>query len=225
MAFAPFVTSFLFLSTPSARRATLAGTSTGSTPTDFYPRPPRGGRRRSTGASTMTRRFLSTPSARRATRRLRRPPGFVSISIHALREEGDALIPDDGLDVPISIHALREEGDMRFHVSDAFCRISIHALREEGDHGGIQRGIQNVEISIHALREEGDMARIQLLVVKDKFLSTPSARRATPVMLKTSPRPQISIHALREEGDRRTSSSATFTVGFLSTPSARRATG
>ena len=34
------------------------------------------------------------------------------ISIHALREEGDAKRPDiDGFSVPISIHALREEGD------------------------------------------------------------------------------------------------------------------
>ena len=33
------------------------------------------------------------------------------------------------------------------------------------------------------------------------FLSTPSARRATPVMLATPDRSTISIHALREEGD------------------------
>ena len=58
------------------------------------------------------------------------------ISIHALREEGDAgrnnrpAAPSD-----ISIHALREEGDLpqaRFSVSVV---ISIHALREEGDRG------------------------------------------------------------------------------------------
>ena len=60
------------------------------TETDFYPRPPRGGRRRD---------FDST---------------FIlhDISIHALREEGDNLPPAAlaGLD-GISIHALREEGD------------------------------------------------------------------------------------------------------------------
>ena len=33
--------------------------------------------------------FLSTPSARRATHRLPRMPSTHSISIHALREEGD----------------------------------------------------------------------------------------------------------------------------------------
>ena len=57
---------------------------------DFYPRPPRGGRR--------------LPSLHQFLR--------LSISIHALREEGDLLLP--GLDLfqlRISIHALREEGD------------------------------------------------------------------------------------------------------------------
>ena len=34
-----------------------------------------------------------------------------------------------------------------------------------------------------------------------KFLSTPSARRATAVATGTDPIPWISIHALREEGD------------------------
>ena len=78
-----------FLSTPSARRATWrpASRKTACTnfyprpprggrrgPTgdvmarrNFYPRPPRGGRRRSAGLRIYTHRFLSTPSARRAT--------------------------------------------------------------------------------------------------------------------------------------------------------------
>ena len=38
----------------------------------------------------------------------------LQISIHALREEGDALALDLGAQVvEISIHALREEGDLR----------------------------------------------------------------------------------------------------------------
>ena len=58
----------LFLSTPSARRATFA-----------------------TSRIMTDEQFLSTPSARRATHRsgLHRTEG--SISIHALREEGDDL--------------------------------------------------------------------------------------------------------------------------------------
>ena len=37
---------------------------------------------------------------------------FVPISIHALREEGDAGGEPDGGEAWISIHALREEGDI-----------------------------------------------------------------------------------------------------------------
>ena len=60
--------------------------------------------------------------------------------------------------VSISIHALREEGDGRSRCPlwTPFC-ISIHALREEGDPAGQGRGNR-----------------------RRKFLSTPSARRATP---------------------------------------------
>ena len=78
---------------------------------DFYPRPPRGGRRSRMTAAAESGAFLSTPSARRATRLLRRPPGFVSISIHALREEGDRRPQMRQHAALISIHALREEGD------------------------------------------------------------------------------------------------------------------
>ena len=58
-----------------------------------------------------------------------------------------------------------------------------------------------IEISIHALREEGDTDWLLGLSDDPRFLSTPSARRATR---SASPAPvwqTISIHALREEGD------------------------
>ena len=56
------------------------------------------------------------------------------ISIHALREEGDAAVNDLLQRHNISIHALREEGDQspRWFSEGDGC-ISIHALREEGD--------------------------------------------------------------------------------------------
>ena len=60
----------------------------------------------------------------------------------------------------------------------ALLDISIHALREEGDavFGGWKNGLK---ISIHALREEGDrLLKIEAKSQK-RFLSTPSARRAT----------------------------------------------
>ena len=57
---------------------------------NFYPRPPRGGRLKS-----LIDSFL--------------PFG---ISIHALREEGDAIAWHKCHEEGISIHALREEGDL-----------------------------------------------------------------------------------------------------------------
>ena len=79
---------------------------------DFYPRPPRGGRRG---------KFCRAGKS-------------CGISIHALREEGDESGTSLDKASPISIHALREEGDEFGVYAWDPDRISIHALREEGDH-------------------------------------------------------------------------------------------
>ena len=215
---------------------------------DFYPRPPRGGRPATALASRRTQRFLSTPSARRATltvlpvstgekrflstpsaRRatvLRQPTKEPSpISIHALREEGDAVVVLQHAGFHhISIHALREEGDFLYWRFDhlmhnfyprpprggrriAVCRmgiprkISIHALREEGDRFRVCL-LPQFRISIHALREEGDIWKALCW--------------SRPIL--------ISIHALREEGDFADCEGELLQDEFLSTPSARRAT-
>ena len=81
--------SFLFLSTPSARRATFTQVCQHRVIVDFYPRPPRGGRRDADATVNYTD----------------------DISIHALREEGDLDVLPDWPPERISIHALREEGD------------------------------------------------------------------------------------------------------------------
>ena len=57
------------------------------------------------------------------------------------------------------------------------------------------------EISIHALREEGDKEICTTQAERLKFLSTPSARRATHRSIQGRVQIRISIHALREEGD------------------------
>ncbi len=169
-----------FLSTPSARRATgprrgdtpfrgisihalreegdgLAGGGLGGT-NNFYPRPPRGGRRKGHVLQADRVIFLSTPSARRATRSVfAESIKCTSISIHALREEGDA-------------------GAAAF--GRCRTRISIHALREEGDPLRFPASYLQ-SISIHALREEGDLRMLLNSALISLFLSTPSARRAT----------------------------------------------
>ena len=79
---------------------------------DFYPRPPRGGRRARWNPLVLIPVFLSTPSARRATAIDVSGQIGRQISIHALREEGDLTSMVSGYVEPlISIHTLREEGD------------------------------------------------------------------------------------------------------------------
>ena len=80
---------YIFLSTPSARRATSYASASKSCEHDFYPRPPRGGRLRVDKDKLDAMQFLSTPSARRATGTVRVHLPGLQISIHALREEGD----------------------------------------------------------------------------------------------------------------------------------------
>ena len=147
----------------------------------------------------------------------------------------------------ISIHALRKEGDQHsgpwLTLHTAF--LSTPSARRA------TKAAQHVTtfrcISIHALRKEGDVSFEGTDEVAVIFLSTPSARRATRSPIRAMarlkyfyPRPPqggrqwsnqpelnhgcISIHALRKEGDWNNGSNAGVFNLFLSTPSARRAT-
>ena len=176
------VVLFIFLSTPSARRATGVVVVGGIVDNisihalreegdagergnfqdagDFYPRPPRGGRRSHSQQFQQCR----------------------VISIHALREEGDYV---DSLSVDakrISIHALREEGDpcsCRRRVPPA--GISIHALREEGDSWAWASSPSRWDFYPRPPRG-GQPLHGVLTFRESLFLSTPSARRATGLL-------------------------------------------
>ena len=101
-----------FLSTPSARRATRADALELDLDQHFYPRPPRGGRHGVARDHQMVLLFLSTPSARRATR-----PSCASLqtswNFYPRPPRGGRRRVDYDKQNPrvISIHALREEGD------------------------------------------------------------------------------------------------------------------
>ena len=58
-----------FLSTPSVRRATVRSVTGCPSSSNFYPRPPYGGRPLGSAILMRGSTFLSTPSVRRATRR------------------------------------------------------------------------------------------------------------------------------------------------------------
>ena len=89
----PWAKPVQFLSTPSARRATVWPSKISPPEGYFYPRPPRGGRLRTFEKSSGIQLFLSTPSARRATENYSCIAVIQEISIHALREESDAGSP------------------------------------------------------------------------------------------------------------------------------------
>ena len=156
---------------------------------DFYPRPPRGGR----------------PALCELDAALNK------ISIHALREEGDHRKTDVGLQdsnfyprpprggrqparqknrhlTKISIHALREEGDLRLCLQGQTRAADFYPRPPRGGRRLRLGRLPNAErISIHALREEGDHDAVGASVVNNRFLSTPSARRAT-ISTGTTPR-------------------------------------
>ena len=145
----------------------------------FYPRPPRGGRPVPAGPKAQA----------------------TAISIHALREEGDYTFP--GLCYRTAYFYPRPPRGGRLQLTNgkrAAIPISIHALREEGDRH-LRKARPAGHISIHALREEGDDKIILDTLTIAKFLSTPSARRATEWRNRSRVGQGISIHALREEGD------------------------
>ena len=126
----------LFLSTPSARRATSDGRHTGSLHSDFYPRPPRGGRPGCAVNKSNQNKFLSTPSARRATANPDRGASTTSFLSTPSARRATLLLAAILQIFPISIHALREEGDPSASpLLQKDKKISIHALREEGDCG------------------------------------------------------------------------------------------
>ena len=79
----------------------------------------------------------------------------------------------------ISIHALREEGDGDHPAAKAAQNHFYPRPPRGGRRSSFPFQVDSLEISIHALREEGD-GRLNLIYFDTmKFLSTPSARRAT----------------------------------------------
>ena len=125
---------------------------------NFYPRPPRGGRRTAMKNVLVDMLFLSTPSARRAT----------------------PVCGDQKLGQDISIHALREEGDERTAVAigHAVIFLSTPSARRAtevlpGDTARVQ-----LFLSTPSARR-ATSATFSLTTIRLPFLSTPSARRAT----------------------------------------------
>ena len=167
-----------FLSTPSARRATIynkgyrdgkeisihalreEGDPTATTSLNscknFYPRPPRGGRQVAMFRLIVVIEFLSPPSARRATKQLWMTTGRLIF-----------------LSTPSARRATGYSKIVRNHARFLSTPSARRATR------------------LRVMSRRGTWL----------FLSTPSARRATTLSVCVVLGRSISIHALREEGD------------------------
>ena len=146
-----------FLSTPSARRATTKAVFVKSTKLNFYPRPPRGGRPITAATTRRPRNFYPRP-----------PRGG--------RLSGQSAPIMQGLF--LSTPSARRATGMRTKLL-----LNAAYFYPRPPRGGRLEDVIGVDsgrgISIHALREEGDCVPYRDLIIAQKFLSTPSARRAT----------------------------------------------
>ena len=129
-------------------------------------------------------------------------PRAVKISIHALREEGDAdYTGKSTAEVQFLSTPSARRATWQRYAPPTGCRY----FYPRPPRGGrlLFDGLSALKrlISIHALREEGDLVAFCTVVVVRGFLSTPSARRATHFRQQVNAVDLISIHALREEGD------------------------
>ena len=168
-----------FLSTPSARRATLAAAGTDDHGRHFYPRPPRGGRPKAPTTRPPINNFYPRPprGGRLASRRLRVHDKV--ISIHALREEGDspaaasASMTRSFLSTPSARRATSQ------HVQGKAADINFYPRPPRGGRPAVSvtPAQFNVFLSTPSARRAtaGNKADIDNI----QFLSTPSARRAT----------------------------------------------
>ena len=171
---------------------------------NFYPRPPRGGRRH---GRCKERRVYEHfyPRPPRGGRR------------------GCPRLPFRG--PRISIHALREEGDRGKRPSFQSQRHFYPRPPRGGRRKPPLRTFrQLLFLSTPSARRATGSCTLTP-ITPARFLSTPSARRATLFGRGGNVVMNISIHALREEGDEDALDFLFEVLGFLSTPSARRATG
>ena len=126
----------------------------------------------------------------------------ISISIHALREEGDSL-SEAITKLKADFYPRPPRGGRLIKAIDAYLAkaISIHALREEGDLRECSSRERRCRfLSTPSARRATSSTTMRSFWLK-LFLSTPSARRATAEHDKPLATKGISIHALREEGD------------------------
>ena len=169
--------------------------------------------------------FLSTPSARRATILDEFNASTQEISIHALREEGDGSFAQRKC-AKCDFYPRPPRGG-RPAFTDVIVKRYINFYPRPPRGGRRSRGVRPASkgSDFYPRPPRGGRPHMTSYVnAFRKFLSTPSARRATFLFVDFQLVFCISIHALREEGDILAMLDKIYHTLFLSTPSARRAT-
>ena len=191
-----------FLSTPSARRATTVLFRICAVLCNFYPRPPRGGRPVCFAAGRVS----------------------VSISIHALREEGDSS-PIFKKVAILNFYPRPPRGGRRGVCAGIVAPelISIHALREEGDAGQARKAKQIQDFYPRPPRGGRHRLFIEDSYACHFYPRPPRGGRRLPRRVRCIFRQNFYPRPPR--GGRRVARLFPLCKGvFLSTPSARRAT-
>ena len=191
---------------------------------NFYPRPPRGGRRIGCFIPLHAERFLSTPSARRATATRPAMPLHLQISIHALREEGDGS-GERAAGALRYFYPRPPRGGRRGCAHGLPLRKNFYPRPPRGGRRMTARATIDRLMDFYPRPPRGGrLFAVRRHLRPLRFLSTPSARRATR-STRSPRRSHGNFYPRPPRGGRPCAAGAVSTTRiFLSTPSARRAT-
>ena len=151
----------IFLSTPSARRATVMELMHKDPAKNFYPRPPRGGRRFELVSTSLVE----------------------IISIHALREEGDRPSPTNSQHLPYFYPRPPRGGRLLWPHFWPHFRFYFYPRPPRGGRPIFQHLRRySQRISIHALREEGDSMAMSMSCWPTDFYPRPPRGGRLPLL-------------------------------------------
>src|SRR5699024_9307564 len=153
----------LFLPTPSARRATSAGSELLSALGDFYPRPPRGGRRDAAKVAT----------------------NYITISTHALREEGDRGNAYNADNVTLFLPTPSASRATRWPCPSAPLPRNFYPRHPRGGRPYSRRGPLSGREFLPTPSASRATPHPMDEIGQGQFLPTPSARRATLIFCTT----------------------------------------
>ena len=168
--------------------------------------------------------FQSTPSGGKATLRQCGSAGWLCVSIHAFRGEGDAVSYAVPLTEEVSIHAFRGEGDYSI-AAVGFVNSMFQSTPSGGKATVRRRPPDAAQRRFNPRLPGGRRQRVEIAAQRWRaFQSTPSGGKATRFRRSARLARIVSIHAFRGEGDEIIRQEQERASLFQSTPSGGKAT-